>query len=155
VKVGRWRDVESKRRQRRRIEGSARSRAQETRKRHCDGSTGDSSRDSGDSSDYNKGKPEGDRTTDMATDRATRFRQRSARFRQRSARFRQRSVRFRQRSARFRQRSVTMVTITKESPRATGRDNSGDKYRDKNKDKSNGDLAANQGTRGSIPQEIV
>jgi hypothetical protein len=48
-----------------------------------------------------------------------------------------------------------MVTITKESPRATGRDNSGDKYRDKNKDKSNGDLAANQEAIGSIPQETV
>jgi hypothetical protein len=33
------------------------------------GSKCDSGRDSGDSGDYNKGKPEGDRATDMATDR--------------------------------------------------------------------------------------
>jgi hypothetical protein len=30
---------------------------------------------------------------------------------------------------------VTMVIITKENPRATGRDNNNDKYCDKNKDK--------------------
>ena len=50
---------------------------------------------------------------------------------------------------------AALVTIRKESPRATGRDNSGDRYRNKNKDKSNGDLAANQATVGSIPQETV
>jgi hypothetical protein len=50
---------------------------------------------------------------------------------------------------------VTLVTITKESPRATGRGDSGNRYHNKNKDKNNGDLAANQGTRGSIPQEII
>jgi hypothetical protein len=46
-----------------------------------------------------------------------------------------RATDFDRQSTRFRQRSVTMVTITKESPRATGRDNSGDRYRNKNKDK--------------------
>jgi hypothetical protein len=48
-----------------------------------------------------------------------------------------------------------MVTITKENLRAIGCGNSGNRYRNKNKDKNNGDLATNQATRGLILQEIV
>ena len=129
-------------RRRRTIEGVS---ARKIRKRHCNSSIGDGGRNSSNSSDYNKGKPEGDRTTDRATDRATRFRQIVDKI----------PTEIGRQSTGFRQRSVTMVTITKESPRATGRNNSGDRYRNKNKDKSNGDLAANQARVGSIPQETV
>ena len=94
------------------------------------GSTGDSGRDSGDSNNKKETQGRQAATDSNKGDKGDRFRQTVDKIPSEIGR---QSTRFRQRSVRFRQRSVTMVTITKESPRATGRDNNNDKYCDKNK----------------------